>query len=283
MKIFKNIPELQKLLEQLKNSGNITIGFVPTMGALHEGHLKLITKSKTISKITVCSIFVNPTQFNNKEDLEKYPRVLDSDIEKLESVACDILFCPDVEDIYPDGQDLKEKYDLLGLDKKWEGEFRPGHFDGVVQVVKRLLDIVKPDYLVMGQKDFQQFTIISILLKKINSSIKLIIEPTMREKSGLAMSSRNERLTNKEKETATILYKTLEFAKNNFKKISIKNIEKHCIDEIENSGMKVEYFKIVSEDNLEPVFTSHEKQEKSVAIVAAWMGKIRLIDNMILN
>ncbi|MGE5356487.1 MAG: pantoate--beta-alanine ligase [Deltaproteobacteria bacterium] len=280
MQIYVKTAALRKRISILKNRG-LKIGFVPTMGALHEGHIALIKASIGDNDITICSIFVNPTQFNNKKDLQKYPRTKETDIIKLNEAGTDILFHPDINEVYPEGTDDKPEIDLRGIDKIWEGEFRPGHFAGVVQVVKRLLDIVVPDALYMGQKDFQQYTIIAHMLKKVESSVLLKIVPTIRENDGLAMSSRNVRLTPQNRINAVILYQMLSYAKANFNKISSQQIEKTALNSISEKGLKPEYFKIVSIDTLTDI--SMNPGHKAVAIVAAWAGDVRLIDNMFMD
>jgi len=279
MQVFVNENALKNRILFLK-SKEFTIGFVPTMGALHNGHIQLIKASKKKCDITVCSIFVNPTQFNNKEDLKKYPRTFEKDRELLLKEGVDIIFHPTPDVIYPTRLDLDVNVDLEGLDSIWEGEFRPGHFKGVVQVVKRLLDLVAPDYLFMGQKDFQQFTIINMMLRKLKLPVELIVVPIHREESGLAMSSRNVRLTKKFKEKSTILSKMLNYAKAHYDFDKIKDIEDYAIKEITDSGLKPEYFKIINGNNLQMVKSKKEKY--IVAIVAAWAGEIRLIDNIII-
>ncbi len=280
MQVFVNELPLKNRIAYLKAKGK-TIGFVPTMGALHQGHISLIQKSKSECDITVCSIFVNPTQFNNKEDLVKYPKTLEADKRKLLEVGTDILFAPQEKVIYPPGLNLDVDIDLEGLDTKWEGEFRPGHFKGVVQVVKRLLDIVNPDCLYMGQKDFQQFTIINMMLDKLKMDTKLVVVPIFREKDGLAMSSRNVRLSKDFREKSTVLYKSLLFAKDQYGKKPVAGIEETAIKMIEKEGLRPEYFKIVNGNTLDPVTSGHEKY--AIAIVAAWAGDVRLIDNIIIR
>ncbi len=279
MQTFSKEAAIKNRLQFLRKKGK-TIGFVPTMGALHQGHLSLIELSKKMCDITVCSIFVNPTQFNNKEDLEKYPRKTSIDKELLKSLDVDILFLPDEKVVYPDGLDVEVDIDLEGLDKKWEGEFRPGHFKGVVEVVKRLLDIVQPDKLIMGQKDFQQFTIIKMMLDKLKMKTQLEVAPIYREKDGLAMSSRNERLTQEFREKSTILHEALVFAKNNFEAKPVHEIEKIALQKIIDSGLKPEYFKIVDGKYLNVL--QNKNSDSVIAIVAAYAGEIRLIDNVII-
>jgi len=280
MQTFINILALKKRLAVIRKK-NASIGFVPTMGALHEGHISLIKESVKNNDYTICSIFVNPTQFNNKEDLLKYPRTKEKDIGMLKEVGTDILFYPDVKEIYPDNQDTDFDVDLEGIDKLWEGEFRPGHFKGVVQVVKIFLEIIEPDTLYMGQKDFQQFTIINLMLRKTKSNVKLIVVPTMRETDGLAMSSRNVRLNPEFRKKSVVLFKALNFAKENLNILPIDIIESKALDMIVDANLKPEYFKLVDTEKLEPIVKVDDV--KTVAIVAAWAGDVRLIDNMILN
>lgn len=280
MQVYVKVATLQRRISFFKNSQK-QIGFVPTMGALHEGHISLIRESVLNNDITVCSIFVNPTQFNNREDLLKYPRTKAEDSIKLRNAGVDVLFYPNEREIYPEGFNTGPTIDLKGLEIIWEGKFRPGHFAGVVQVVYRLLDIVEPNNLYMGQKDLQQFTIIDHMLKVIKSPVNLVIVPTEREKDGLAMSSRNVRLSTVERENAVILYKMLMFAKINIKKNSVAEIEAHAMEEIRKAGLNPEYFKIVRTDNLKEIIKI--QSEKVVAIVAAWAGNVRLIDNLLLN
>ncbi len=280
MQIFVNEMPLKRRIAYLKSKGK-TIGFVPTMGALHKGHLSLIEKSNFRCDITVCSIFVNPTQFNNKEDLVNYPITIEEDISKLKNANTDILFKPTERVIYPPDTNLDVEIDLEGLDNLWEGKFRPGHFKGVVQVVKRLLDLVQPDFLFMGQKDFQQFTIINMMLEKLNMATKLIVVPIYREKDGLAMSSRNIRLTKKFREKSTILYKSLVFAKSVYGVKTPEEIESTAIRMIKDQGLNPEYFKIVNGETLRSVVSVSDNFV--IAIVAAWAGNVRLIDNIIIK
>ncbi len=280
MQVFVKEKTLKNRISYLKTKGK-TIGFVPTMGALHDGHMQLIKASKKKCDITVCSIFVNPTQFNNKEDLVKYPRTFERDKKMLKDDEVDIIFHPTADVVYPKGLDLEVNIDLEGLDTIWEGEFRPGHFKGVVQVVKRLLDLVGPDYLFMGQKDFQQFTIISMMLRKLKIPTELIIVPIHREKSGLAMSSRNVRLKKEFKTKSLVLSRMLKYTKDNYRFDEISEIRNYALGKIEEEGLKPEYFAIVNGYNLQEVKSSKEKY--IIAIVAAWAGNIRLIDNVIIS
>lgn len=278
MKIFDSKSDVENYLSELKND-NKTIGFVPTMGALHPGHLSLVKRSKKKNDITVVSVFVNPTQFDNKEDLDKYPQTLKNDIKLLESVACDVLFAPSVEEIYEDRIEA-EKFDFDGLEFEMEGKFRNGHFDGVGTIVKTLFEIVKPNNAYFGKKDFQQLQIIKKLVEKHQLPVKVKGMPIFRENDGLAMSSRNTRLTIEHREAAPFIYKTLKKAK---KKFGIKNVE-----EIEAWVMKqfkkhplldLEYFTIADESTLKTI-KNIAPNKKYRAFIAVFAGEIRLIDNM---
>lgn len=280
MKTFHTVKKLQKYLKKKKAK---SVGFVPTMGALHSGHLALVNMSKLQNQITVCSIFVNPTQFDVKSDLDKYPRTLEKDAELLKSVGTEILFAPSVEEMYPDGFENKLKVNLGGLDDQLEGAFRPGHFDGVVQVVNRLLEIVKPSKLYMGQKDFQQFTIIARMIKKLKIKTKLIVHPIERDKDGLALSSRNKRLTKAKRKWASLLFLCLLRAKSFMDTHSIKEVEKLSLAELAKpTGFKPEYFTIIDGKTLKPI-KRWSDSNYIVAVCAVWAGDVRLIDNMILK
>jgi pantoate--beta-alanine ligase len=278
MKIIKTETDLKNHIFKFKSQKK-SIGFVPTMGALHEGHISLVHTAQKIADICVVSIFVNPTQFDNQEDLAKYPRILDKDAELLEKNKVDILFAPGSEDIYPENLDTKVNLDLNGLDKVMEGEFRDGHFEGVVQVVNRLLDLVSPDYLVMGQKDFQQFTIINHMISTLKLPVKLIIGKTKREEDGLAMSSRNRRLTKTYRNIAPAIHKTLKYLKRNLSKKPISELQEYALKRLTKAGLKPEYFIIFDGNTLQKI-EKLENHEFVVAATAAWAGEIRLIDNM---
>lgn len=282
MQICKTITSLNSALEAFSNAGK-SISFIPTMGALHAGHISLIEIGQQHADVTVCSIFVNPTQFNQQDDLEKYPRNLDADVKLLESVGCDILFYPTVETIYPNGTDEQPEIDLQGLDQKLEGAFRPGHFEGVVQVVKRLLDIVKPDALIMGQKDFQQFTIIQYMLDYFEIATKLVVAPIKREDHGLARSSRNERLPSNIRQAANIIYRTLIRARRQLGNISIAGIQASAFQDMTFDDFRPEYFEIIDGNTLDPIEGRVQDYDYIVAVTAVWAGDVRLIDNMILK
>jgi pantoate--beta-alanine ligase len=278
MKIFKSKSDLKNYLGEEKKNGN-SIGFVPTMGALHEGHLSLVEKALSKTDITVVSIFVNPTQFDNKEDLLKYPKTLENDIKLLESVKCDVLFVPSVEEIY-DENVVAEKFDFDGLEHQMEGKFRDGHFDGVGTIVKALFEIVEPDVAYFGKKDFQQLQIIKKLVKKYNIPVKIKGMPIFREKDGLAMSSRNARLTKEHREAAPFIHKVLKKAR---KKTGIKNVKEiteWVKSQFENNPLlELEYFTIAEEKALISV-DNFKEDKKYRAFIAVFAGEIRLIDNV---
>lgn len=280
MQIFKRVQHIQAYIEYQKSLG-FTIGFVPTMGALHSGHLALVEYAHQQSDISVASIFVNPTQFNEASDLAKYPRTFEKDVDLLYTHQLHALFAPEVLDIYPATGIQTPSIDFKGLDTVLEGAFRPGHFAGVAQVVHRLLDIVRPDYLFMGQKDYQQWTIIHHMLRELSMDTELIMVPTMREKDGLAMSSRNVRLTEEWRIKAPQIHQLLEWVRHNLHSIPIESLTSHVMEKLEEEGFRPEYFAIVDGHTLLPVQQLNEHQ-KIVACVAAWAGDIRLIDNVIL-
>lgn len=280
MQIFKTVQSLQAYLAVERQSGK-KIGFAPTMGALHEGHLSLLRQSQLDNDLSVCSIFVNPTQFNENSDLEKYPRTPEQDQNLLEHIDTDVLFMPSVKEVYPPNQ-ATTTFEFGDLETVMEGKFRPGHFKGVAQVVKRLLDIVQPDSLYMGQKDFQQFAIIQNMLQQLNSSIKIVSCPIVREKDGLAMSSRNLRLTEEHREKAVLVYETLKMAKDMLPTHHPKDIQAHALKQLNIDGFNPEYFEIVDTVSLQAVESFH-RVGAIVACTAVWAGQVRLIDNMILK
>ena len=273
------------LIEHVKNisDSKTTIGFVPTMGALHTGHLSLIENSLIENSITIVSIFVNPTQFNNLEDLEKYPRTLDSDIQKLKSVNDSILvYAPNVDDIY-EGKTVSKHFNFDGLENQMEGKFRTGHFDGVGTIVKRLFEIVKPTNAYFGEKDFQQLQIIRKLVEKENLPISIVGCPIFREKNGLAMSSRNERLSPNERKSAEIIYKTLLEVKSKFNSETVAEIKKWVDHVFENqTDFKLDYFEIADEATLVPC-EEKNTSKKYRAFIAVYVNNIRLIDTVSLN
>lgn len=287
MIICKRIKDIEKQLVALRKEGK-KVSFAPTMGALHSGHISLVKARQKAGWVTVCSIFVNPTQFNDKADFEKYPITIEGDIMKLIEAGCDILFLPTVAEMYPDGFENKKPVDFGFLAQTLEGEHRPGHFDGMAQIVEKLLRIVKPDTLYMGQKDYQQQLIVSKLIEKRKLPTKLIAYPTLREKDGLAMSSRNVRLDAHSRKVAVQLSKVLRAS---MQKVESNRLKKQPIDAaaIMNTAkaalakhpeFEVEYYELRDAANLQPVTTIAPKQ-KVVALVAAKIGGVRLIDNMV--
>ncbi len=277
MKVFSTIQETTAYLGKLRNEGK-SIGFVPTMGALHEGHLSLMRCAKKENDVLVVSIFVNPIQFNNAEDLKKYPRTLEGDIKKLETVQCNVLFAPDTDEMYPEKVD--RQYDFGQLDKVMEGAFRPGHFNGVAIVVKKLFDIVQPDSAYFGEKDFQQLAIIKKLVEIENIPVQIVSCPIVREPDGLAMSSRNRLLNEKERKIAPFIYQTLQEAKRRRHHICANPLRQMIINRFEgNEHFRLEYFDIVDDKTLQPI-NAWNNEVGTVACVAVWLGDVRLIDNI---
>ena len=275
MKIFTT---RQEVAQYFTYKTGKTIGFVPTMGALHNGHISLIKQAQQVCTEVVCSIFVNPTQFNDPKDLEKYPRPIAADIAMLEQAGCDILFNPTVSEIYDD--DEKWHLDIGDMEHLLEGKFRPGHYQGVMQVVNKLFNIVKPDMAFFGQKDYQQVMVITKMVELLNMPVKLVMCPIQRETDGLAMSSRNVHLTAYDREHALILSKTLSWVKEHFNVDNIAQLQQQAAQMLNNEpGIIPEYFEIVDGDTLKPVTTT---TKKVVALVAARAGKTRLIDNMLI-
>ncbi len=278
VKIFKNSSELTEYIGVQREAKKV--GFVPTMGALHEGHLQLVRTSKKENDITVCSIFVNPTQFNRKDDFEKYPRTLEKDLELLEHVNCNVAFVPTPEQIYPQGPDFhKVKLDLGHLGKILEATHRPGHFEGVVQVVYRLFEIVSPHSAYFGKKDYQQCKVIEKLGNQYFPDINIKTMPTVREPDGLAMSSRNLRLSAQGRKTALNLYLALCEAADMYKKrVDIEIIKQKVKDKyFAKNNLRCEYFEVASRDSLLPL---HTHQKEAVILTAVWVEDVRLIDNM---
>lgn len=262
---------------------NKHIGFVPTMGALHDGHLALIEKSVKNNDYTVVSIFVNPTQFNNASDLEKYPRTLEKDVEKIKTVCPNcIVYAPTVEDIY-EGNTKSTSFNYDGIEFEMEGKHRPGHFDGVGTIVKKLFEIVKPTNAYFGEKDFQQLQIVKKLVSKNNLNVSIIGCPIYRETTGLAMSSRNERLSKENRNEASIIYKTLQIAKEKFGTKSANEVTKWVEKSLKkNKNITLEYFEIADEDTLK-TSSRKSKNKKYRAFIAVFIDNIRLIDNISLN
>jgi pantoate--beta-alanine ligase len=279
MILFKQAKALTAYLTEQREKKR-TIGFVPTMGALHDGHFSLLRQAKNETQLTVCSIFVNPTQFNNPDDYKKYPVTIEKDMELLIQHGCDVLFLPSVEEIYPAGYTTKT-YDLGELETVLEGKFRPGHFQGVCQVVDRLLELISPSRLYLGQKDFQQCQVIQRLLSLTGrTGIELRIAPTIREKDGLAMSSRNLRLNSEQRALAPALYAELSHSKKELPIKPLADIKVEAIRHLTTKGFRVDYFEIADARSLAP---AADTAKPLVALVAAFLDDIRLIDNLPLN
>ncbi|OYQ35129.1 pantoate--beta-alanine ligase [Flavobacterium cyanobacteriorum] len=264
------------------SGSNSAIGFVPTMGALHEGHLSLLRQSVADNTVTVISIFVNPTQFNNPDDLEKYPRTLDSDVKKIGTVSeAIIVFAPSVDEMY-DGNTQSAHFSFDGLEEQMEGAHRPGHFDGVGTIVKKLFDIVKPDRAYFGEKDFQQLQVVRKMAEKASLPVQIIGCPILREPSGLAMSSRNERLSGEDREKAAFIYKTLTETRELFEFHDIAQIKKYVANAFgQYPEFVLEYFEIADEATLKPATVKLDKKYR--AFIAVTISNIRLIDNIPLN
>lgn len=281
MIIFKKEKDLIKYLEK-REVTHSKIGFVPTMGALHEGHLSLLKESQKTAEISIVSIFINPTQFNNKEDLEKYPTPVSNDILLLEEHGCNILFLPGEKEIYPDERSKQKHFDLGYLETILEGKFRPGHFQGVCLVIERLLNIINPDFIFLGQKDFQQCLVIKRLIKIMGKKINVIICPILREPRGLAMSSRNLRLNGADRILASQLHEALMFIKNNHSSNNFFFLKNQVIKKLESEGFKIEYLELANKYDL-TIFSEFNAQEELVLLIAAYLGKVRLIDNLLIT
>jgi pantoate--beta-alanine ligase len=257
-------------------------GFVPTMGALHQGHLQLVNTSMKENAHTLCSIFVNPTQFNDPQDFQKYPITIESDIAKLDRQGCDILFLPSVDEIYPAGLGQGKPYELGRLEQILEGQFRPGHFQGVCRVVDILLEIVEPHRLYLGQKDYQQCMVIQKMIELTGRATEVRICETMRENDGLAMSSRNTRLSATERQVAPVIYMVLTKAKKDLTKGDLAPLREQAFKQLEKAGLRPDYFEFANAGTLE-ILQQWNGKDPVVAVVAAFLGDVRLIDNMILN
>ena len=280
MILFKKAEDINKFLSSKKEEGH-SIGFVPTMGALHQGHMSLLLSAKKSTSLSVCSIFVNPTQFNDTKDFENYPTTLENDIDLLEKAGCDILFLPTVSEMYPEGMKTTYTYDLGYLETVLEGKFRPGHFQGVCQVVHRLLKIIPADQLYLGQKDYQQCMVIKKLITQIDATTNITICPTLRETGGLAMSSRNIRLTKTDRIKALKIFETLSFIKNNLNPGDVKGVPENAIQKLITEGLKVDYIEIADAHSLE-LLKKWDGKTPIIALIAAFVQDIRLIDNMLL-
>ena len=283
MILFKKAVELRKYLEKQETKGK-SIGFVPTMGALHEGHRSLAKTCKEQNDLCVSSIFINPTQFNDPKDFDKYPVTIEKDILLLEKTGCDLLFLPTVTEMYPEGIKEMPHYDIGFLETILEGKFRPGHFQGVCTIVHRLIDSVKPHKLYLGQKDYQQCMVIQRLLELIGAEnrIELIICPTLRENDGLAMSSRNVRLGKTERERAPFIFEMLTYIKSRTGASDPSTLKADVIKQMEAKGFQVEYVEIANAKTLKPILDWNEST-KLVALIAAFNNDVRLIDNILIN
>src|SRR5687768_7837073 len=281
MEIFKQIAPLKAFLRDLKRAGK-SVGLVPTMGALHAGHVSLFRSASAENHVTVGSIYVNPIQFNNQNDLLKYPRTLEKDTELLQTVGCDVLFVPDNQEMYPERTTVS--IDFGGLDKIMEGKFRPGHFSGVALVVSKLFNIVQPDQAYFGQKDWQQFAIIRKLTEELNFNINLHSVATLREEDGLALSSRNLRLTPDERRKANIFYRALLEAKDALNDgASLTQVKIRMREMVEkHPGVTLEYFELADSKNLN-LLENVEQSRQPIMCIAGYIGEIRLIDNMFLH
>ena len=279
MIILRESKETKKWMKTKLSLGH-QIGFVPTMGALHQGHISLVKKSKKENDFTVVSIFVNPTQFNNQQDLKKYPRTEEKDAKLLKEAGVDVLFIPSVEEMYPQ-QTASQLFNFNGLENQMEGKFRPGHFDGVATIVKKFFEIIQPDRAYFGEKDFQQLRIIEELVKKLNFKTQIVPVEIMREPDGLAMSSRNMRLSDEMRAEAPEIYRILKNAKLYLKDNSIADTKKFVSEAFEQTRLQLEYFEIADEQTLKSA-TEKSKNQKIRAFVAVFADEIRLIDNLAL-
>ena len=277
MKVLKSKKTLIDYIERQREMGK-KIGFAPTMGALHQGHLSLYKAAKKENDEVISSIFVNPTQFNNPDDFQKYPKTLEKDLELLEKAGVDAVYVPNIEEMYPDGLNSK-KYDFDGLENEMEGKYRPGHFDGVGTIVEELFRQVQPHNAYFGEKDYQQFAIIKKMVEKTKLPVKIHEVPTLREEDGLAMSSRNVRLTETQRKEATIIYETLTKVKEWFKVISLEEIKQRVTEIFKNSNFELEYFVIADKDTLKEANAIDEDKEYR-AFIVAYADTVRLIDNM---
>jgi len=281
MEIFKEIQPLKTFLKVKRAQGSL-IGLVPTMGALHKGHVSLIQASRQQNEVTVCSIYINPTQFNNPNDLLKYPRTFEQDLEMLEKAGCNALFYPDNAEMYPEKPVIR--MDFGHLDKVMEGQFRPGHFSGVALVVSKFFNVVQPDNAYFGQKDFQQYAIIQKLVDELKFDLTLHRIETLREEDGLAMSSRNLRLDGQQRTKATIFYQALLKAKKVLEEGQPISIAKRIVsDEFAKQDVRLEYFEVADSKNLNLLESVKDTKNPPVMCIAGYVGDVRLIDNMFLN
>lgn len=283
MILFKKAGALSEWLDAQRKKGH-RIGFAPTMGALHQGHISLIDQSKKDNPLTVSSIFVNPAQFNDPKDFEKYPITIERDIAMLEAAGCNVIFLPSVTEMYPDGIKASRHYDLGFLETRLEGEFRPGHFQGVCMVVHRLLEIVQPDNLYLGQKDYQQCMVITRLVELIGMKNQVTVNvcPTLRESDGLAMSSRNMRLNKEERKAAPAIYQSMSYIKEYLVKRASSEIMNKAKAMLTGAGFRTDYLELADATTLLPV-TEWDGEQKLVVLAAAFLNEVRLIDNLLVN
>jgi pantoate--beta-alanine ligase len=280
MQIFKEIAPLRAFLKTRRNTPN-SVGFVPTMGALHDGHLSLIRQSKKENALTVCSIFVNPTQFGNPVDLAKYPRTLGRDLDLLKAQECDIVFCPEADEMYASVQPISLSFP--GLDDVLEGEFRPGHFSGVAQVVAKLFHMVEPDRAYFGQKDFQQVMVVTRLVEALNFNVKIVSMPIVRESDGLAMSSRNQRLSAEERQRAHALYDCLQYTRKRvLEGADMTSVVMEVREWCKEKQVQLEYLALADRKTL-TLLNRLDDPQRVVILIAAHVGPVRLIDNLIIE
>ncbi|HTX89200.1 MAG TPA: pantoate--beta-alanine ligase [Bacteroidales bacterium] len=279
MRVLSHIRDLQKVLRKERGEGR-SVGFVPTMGALHEGHLSIIRRSRAENGLTLCSIFVNPIQFNNPRDLEKYPRSLKQDLALLEKEGCDLVFTPEAEEIYPGGKAESPPVDFGYLDRILEGKYRPGHFKGVATVVKRFFDIIGPDRSYFGKKDYQQLLIVKKMVDALKIPVEIVPCPIVREPDGLAMSSRNLRLTIGERKAAPFIYEVLREVKDKAGELAVGELKELALNRFSGRPeFRAEYFEIADAETLLPV-GQIGNEVKAIACLAVFLGEVRLIDNM---
>lgn len=281
MILFKKATDIRHWLALQQEKG-APVGFVPTMGALHPGHISLLDTAIKRDPITVCSIFVNPTQFNDPADFEKYPVTLERDLEMLEATGCHAVFLPSVKEIYPEGLKPTRIYELGDIETILEGKYRPGHFQGVCRVVHRLLDIVQPDRLYLGQKDYQQCMVIHKLVSLLSLPTEIILCPTLREKDGLAMSSRNMRLSEEQRKTAANIYAVLLRLKQDLREGPVAPWKEEALNSLRQAGFRPDYVELADAQNLSAI-EHWDGRQKMVALVAAYLGEVRLIDNLVVH
>lgn len=280
MQVFEKIKYTREFIHARKAEGN-TVGFVPTMGALHEGHLSLVDQAKKETDIIVVSVFINPAQFNNPDDLRKYPRDMEGDMQKLKQRGVDIVFAPSEQEMYP--EKTSKTYDFGHLDKVMEGKHRPGHFSGVALIVHKLFDIIHPDKAYFGNKDYQQLVIIKQLTRQENLPVEVVGCPILREPDGLAMSSRNQRLTQQERKVAPVLYQTLKKAVELGNHQTVDAVKRFVTEEIKKTNaLELEYFDIADSNTLTSI-SKWSESDNPRGFIAAWLGDVRLIDNVAFN